>query len=391
MYETLVILSWFFAAIPTLLLLVFASEVWLGIRKTSALHLGEAMPDTCILIPAHNEAAIIIQNLERLRPVLSSTIRALVVADNCSDQTAVLALEQGFEVVERHNAEQRGKGYALAFGRDHLRSAPPECVIVMDADCQADLNSITALARLACSAQTAIQARYVFEPDHDASPKVQISNFALWIKNVVRQRGTFRAGGGAILTGTGMAFPWPLFERMPLATGNIVEDLALTVDLVRSAEAPRFLEQAVVLSSPASEQATLGQRSRWEHGFLAVAAVHGLPLLGHGLVSLDRKSILLGLHLLVPPLALLITLCVSIAALLAAIAALTGNWLAFALLTTTLAAGLVGVLVNWAIEGHRWLRPTALVRLPLYLVWKLPLYARFLAGKRAGWVRTERE
>jgi cellulose synthase/poly-beta-1,6-N-acetylglucosamine synthase-like glycosyltransferase len=391
MHEALVTLSWFFAAIPTLLLLVFACEVWLGIRQTSALDLGEAMPDTCILIPAHNEAAIITQNLERLRPVLASTTRALVVADNCTDETARLAREQGFEVVERNNAEQRGKGYALAFGRDHLRSAPPECAIVMDADCYSDPSSIIALARCACSVQAAVQARYVFEPDHDASPKVQISNFALWIKNVVRQRGTCRAGGGAILTGTGMAFPWPVFVRMPLATGNIVEDLALTVDLARSAEAPLFLEQASVLSPPASEQATLGQRSRWEHGFLAVAAVHGLPLLGHGIVRMDRKAVLLGLHLLVPPLALLITICVSIAALLAAIAALTGNWLPFAILTATIATALSGVLVNWAIEGHRWLRPSTLLRLPLYLMWKLPLYGRFLAGKRAGWVRTERE
>jgi cellulose synthase/poly-beta-1,6-N-acetylglucosamine synthase-like glycosyltransferase len=391
MHEALVTLGWFLAAIPTLLLLVFTLEVWLGICQTSALDLGAAMPETCILIPAHDEAAIIAQTLERLRPLLSRTTRALIVADNCTDETAVLARNQGFEVLERHDAQQRGKGYALAFGRDHLRVSPPECVIVMDADCYSDQSSITALARRACLEQAAVQARYAFEPGLDASPKVQISNFALWIKNVVRQRGACRMGGGAILTGTGMAFAWPLFERMPLATGNIVEDLALTVDLARSADAPLFLEQALVTSPAASEQATLGQRSRWEHGFLAVARGHGVPLLAHGLASTDRKTILLGMHLLVPPLALLITLSTLIAALLAAIAALTGNWLPFALLTTTFAGALVGILVNWLIEGHEWLKPSALLGLPLYLAWKLPVYGRFLSGKKVEWVRTDRE
>jgi cellulose synthase/poly-beta-1,6-N-acetylglucosamine synthase-like glycosyltransferase len=391
MNAILIACMWLIAVIPTSILLVFTVEVWLGFAKTRALDLKGKMPKTCILIPAHNEQTIIKQTLERLAPLLSGTTTALIVADNCTDNTAALVREQGFFVIERTNAELRGKGFALAFGRDYLRADPPECVIVLDADCYTNNDAITDLARRSCSARSAVQARYVFEPVQATSLKVQISNFALWIKNVVRQRGSARIGGGAILTGTGMAFPWSLFERMPLATGSIVEDLSLTVDLALSGEAPLFLEQAMVLSPPASEQATLGQRSRWEHGFLSVAASQGLPLLRQGLITGNRKAALLGLHLLVPPLAFLIMLCSLIAAVLAGAALLTDNWLPFALLTSALAIALLGVFINWAKEGHVWLKPGALLLLPLYIVWKLPVYGRFIAGKRAGWNKTDRE
>jgi len=391
MLEILTIFCWLIAIPPTLLLLFFALEVWLGVRGAKTVEFSTALPSTCVLVPAHNEASIIVQTLEHLRPSVSGNMRTLVVADNCADETASLAREHGFEVIERSDPQARGKGFALAFGREHLRSSPPECLIVLDADCRTDSRSLADLARYSCSVKSAVQASYIFEPDPAASSKVQISNFALWIKNVVRQRGGRRAGGGAILTGTGMAFPWELFERMPLATDSIVEDLSLTVDLARSGAAPLFLEQAQVISAAASEVATIGQRSRWEQGFLAVAASQAAPLMKYGLTSLDRQAILLALHLLVPPLTLLLATSSLIVALLAGVYALTGQWYPLVLISGAFLLALAGILINWALEGRPWLTPRSLAILPFYFLWKLPVYAGLLAGKRVGWVRTGRD
>ncbi len=102
-----------------------------------------------------------------------------------------------------------------------------------------------------------------------------------------------------------MAFPWQLFEDLPLATSNIVEDLGLAVYLTGSGTAPVYLEQAFVTSLPASEGATLDQRTRWEHGFIATAREFGIDSLWKGASSLNWKHFLLGLHLMVPPVALL--------------------------------------------------------------------------------------
>ena len=52
--------------------------------------------------------------------------RLLVIADNCEDDTAIVAATAGAEVIERHDLARRGKGYALESGLRHLGSAAPE-------------------------------------------------------------------------------------------------------------------------------------------------------------------------------------------------------------------------------------------------------------------------
>ena len=53
-------------------------------------------------------------------------------------------------MVERHDAERIGKGYALDWGLRHLETDPPDVVIVIDADCRLSEGSIASLTG-ACS------------------------------------------------------------------------------------------------------------------------------------------------------------------------------------------------------------------------------------------------
>src|SRR5690349_9785249 len=54
-----------------------------------------------IVIPAHDESAGLVPTLDDLRPQLNSGDRLIVVADNCSDDTAAIAASAGAEVVQR--------------------------------------------------------------------------------------------------------------------------------------------------------------------------------------------------------------------------------------------------------------------------------------------------
>ncbi|MCA9152802.1 MAG: glycosyltransferase, partial [Planctomycetales bacterium] len=56
-----------------------------------------------VLIPAHNEELSIGGTLASILPQLAATQRVLVVADNCTDETAAIARALGADVVERHN------------------------------------------------------------------------------------------------------------------------------------------------------------------------------------------------------------------------------------------------------------------------------------------------
>jgi cellulose synthase/poly-beta-1,6-N-acetylglucosamine synthase-like glycosyltransferase len=342
-----------------------------------------------VLMPAHNEASGIGAIIDSLRPHLPPGARILVVADNCSDDTAANARACGVDVVERNDPDRHGKGHALAYGRDVLKADPPEAVLVLDADCTVGSDAVAQLARRAVDRQRPVQGLYLLHAAPDAGPKVQISNFAFLIKNLVRQRGAHRLGAPAILGGTGMAFPWSLFETLPLATSDLVEDLVLGVDCTRRGHAPCFLETAAILSEAASEADTIKQRARWEHGFLSTAVRHGLPLLREGL---SRPRLLwMGLHLLVPPLALLFPLGFLTLALLAVVAGLGGAWLPFLVSGALLLAVGAMIFIAWLLNGRAVIPARTLFRVPLYILWKAGIYLRFF-GRRGEteWVRTRR-
>lgn len=372
--------------------LAFLAETLNGlIRPRGSPAIDAGTRRIAIVMPAHNEEQTLTRAAEMLAALQAASIRVLVVADNCSDGTARVARELGCDVAERHDLSRRGKGFALAFGRDTLAADPPEVAIVLDADCAMDVPSVLRLAETAASSGRAVQAAYVFRPNGSAQPTVQISNFAIVVKNLVRQRGGRRLGAAAILNGTGMGFPWPMFARLDLATPNIVEDLALGVDLVREGKPPRFEEGARVWSEASTGEGTEVQRARWEAGFLDTALRFAPPLVAAGLLRGRWPMLWMGLHLLVPPLALLIVANLALFAVMLVLAlagvSILPLWIAGALLAALVAT----VVAAWIAEGRPYLSAVVALRLPLYVLWKLRLHASLITGKaKAGWVRTER-
>src|SRR5216683_6980628 len=74
-----------------------------------------------VLIPAHDEANGIVTTLDDIKVQLRPTDRVLVVADNCSDDTAAIAFSSGAEVTVRSDPARIGKGYALDWGLSYKK------------------------------------------------------------------------------------------------------------------------------------------------------------------------------------------------------------------------------------------------------------------------------
>ena len=387
----LAIAAWVIAAILAVPLAVVTLELASGLASARPAR-GPRQPAThAVLIPAHNEKGGIAETIAALRAVAPPDTRILVVADNCSDDTASAARDAGAETIERSEPSARGKGYAMAFGRDHLAtSTPPDCVIVLDADCRLACGSLEALVRTALVRQAPAQAVNLIKADPAADPLVQISSFAMMVKNRIRSRGMQRLGGAALLTGTGMAFPWPLFARANLATGSIVEDLALGIEMTRSGHPPALVEDATVTSAPAHRKDALAQRTRWEHGFLETLRRSALPTLAGGLLRRSRAELALGLHLLVPPLALLIAMAVVTLPVLAGLGYLGAGTGPALTVAGTLACALALLIACWLKGGRLYLSAGAALRAPLYILWKIPIYLGFLRGSSTEWTRTPR-
>jgi cellulose synthase/poly-beta-1,6-N-acetylglucosamine synthase-like glycosyltransferase len=345
-----------------------------------------------VLVPAHNEATLIASTLASIRPQLREGDQLLVVADNCTDQTASLARAAGAQVVERQDRQRRGKGYALDFGVQHLRQSPPDVLIIIDADCQVGADALEQLARCCVDSGRPAQALYLMHAPAGAGLKVQVAAFAWRVKNLVRPRGWARAGLPCQLMGAGMAFTWQDLSAVNLATGHLVEDLKLGLECAALGKPPLFCPEAVVNSHfPTSQEGLSIQRKRWEHGHLGVVLAEGPKLVGHALARRNWPLLGMALDLLVPPLALL-SLLLTVLFLV--------TWLAFGLfglllpaLLATLGLGLLGaaVLLAWARFAREVMPFSVLMYAPFYAARKIPLYLGFLLKRQVDWVRSKRD
>src|SRR5207249_394703 len=105
------------------------------------------------------------------------------------------------------------------------------------------------------------------EPPPEPTSIDRISAFAVLVKNVVRPSGLHRMGLPSPLLGSGMAFPWSVLERVSLASGALVQDMPLGLDLLLAGHAPLFCAEARIWSRlPKGRAAARSQRMRWEHG-----------------------------------------------------------------------------------------------------------------------------
>lgn len=386
--------AWLLATLPALLLAVLAFELLVGIlvkQGGSTADLPDNRHSAAILMPAHNEESGISRTLSRMVPLLDDRIHLIVIADNCTDQTALRARENGVTVIERNDQSQRGKGHALAFGRDWLRSDPPDCVVILDADCGMSGEHLRLLIETSARTLRPVQSCYLLRTRPGDRPMTQISNFAVLIKNRVRQRGATSLGAPAILGGTGMAFPWALIAEAPLATSHLVEDLVLGIDFARKGQGPLYLEAAETWSDAASQQDTLTQRTRWEHGYVQTALRHGLPVFLGGVARLRPGLAWFGLSLLVPPLALLMSLSLLALVGTSALALLGADPCPALLLASLIGSVALLLAAAWLRDGRQMVSAATLARIPLYLAWKIPVYLRLVRKRETEWVRTKRD
>ena len=349
-------------------------------------------PRVAVLVPAHNEAAGIAESLASVQCQLLPGDRLLVVADNCSDDTAAMSLIAGAEVIERHDPQHRGKGYALDFGVRHLEVDPPQVLVMLDADCYLAPGALDALVTRCAQSGRPVQSLNLMQVRSGSGLDLRFAEFAWRVKNQVRPLGACRLGGPCQLMGTGMAFPWSLIRGVPLASGLLVEDMQLGIDLALAGWAPLFVPQALVTSRfPDTAHAARAQRSRWEHGHLSVL-IHGVPrLLAAGLANGDRQLLALGADLMVPPLALLLLLTLMLGALnlgawllLGAIVPLVTSLLALAMIISAVASA-------WRLFGAGTVSGGELLLAPLYALRKLPVYASFVLRRQTQWVRAKRD
>ena len=388
--ECCLILFAFILLIPiSFLLLEFLATLF---PHQSNCHIDPSLkPSSIILIPAHNEAQIITECLNSLLPQLSSNEQVIVIADNCTDNTAYIVRKQGITVIERENAQQRGKGYAIDYGLKYLASNPPDVVVILDADCLIQPQSIRTLIASSYLQKKPVQAIYLMKNNGDDSVKNRISSFAILVKNFVRSYGLKKLNSPCLLNGSGMAFPWSIISKISTANGQTVDDMQLSVDLAMLNYAPSFCTEAKVIGRLMKNNDAKIQRSRWEHGHL-YQIFNQVPRLVISAIKQQRLELFtLALELAVPPLSILVILWFLLISLSFFLMIIGFSQYSFWLLLVEGFFLLISILGSWYKYGQDIIPPIMLLFIPKYIIWKLPIYFDFFYQNKAVWNLTERD
>ena len=372
----------------------FCIQIAAGLLPSRVLssHSSSGEVRTIVLVPAHNESVHLLPTLRTLLNDIDDYTRVLVVADNCTDDTAAVARLEGVEVIERTNTTLFGKGYALDHGIQHLRLNPPQVLVILDADCLPAPGSIQKIAKLAWSAARPVQALYLMDNRGIPTLKGKIATFAWLVKNKVRPRGLNRLHLPCQLTGSGMAFPWHTLQGVCLATGSIVEDMKLGLELTALGHPPLFSELTVVQSSfPSHEDGIKTQRTRWEHGHLSMLFNEGLPKLFQGVRQGNAALFFLALDMCIPPLALLVLGLSGWTVVTGIFWLMSNNPIPFTFSVVYLLLIMFSVIFSWLGFGRTVVNGFELLQVPWYILGKLPVYASYLFRRQAQWIRSKRD
>ena len=380
------------AALLVISSVVFCAEIVASLFASPDVVIAGERKRVAVLVPAHNESKGLLPTIKDVKQQLKPGDRLVVVADNCSDDTAQVAAGAGAEVTKRNDPTRVGKGYALDWGLRFFDRNPPDIVIIVDADCRLSPGSIDQLAMRAAQSNRPIQALYLMAPPETAAVNLRVATFAWRVKNWARPLGLKALDLPCQLMGTGMAFPWQLIRSAELSSGAIVEDLQLGLDLAAEGHAPMFCASAVVSSTfPQTAAGAKAQRQRWEHGHIGLILTRALPLIFRGLTTARGAAVALALDLFVPPLSLLIALLTVIA--FASWLLMLANGSRLALLISVNGLGLVGLatVLAWIKYALDILPLRAIGLIPLYVLAKLRLYSGTLLGRKVSrWVRADR-
>ena len=349
-----------------------------------------------VIVPAHNEAAVIPGVLGSIRSVdyPPHLYDAIVVADNCTDATAGIARSGGARCMERNDLVRKGKGYALAHAAGALTEKDYDAFVIIYADSTMSRNFLRAMNSRLISGQKAVQA-YYGTPNPESSPLAYFFFVGNFIENNLFCSAKARLGLPVLLRGNGMCFAKEVLVRQPWDSYSIVEDVEYGIKLAGKGIAIHFGGDAQVLArQPESLGQAYIQRVRWASGNAGISRTYAAGLMLKGVSKGDLLAFDTGLSLLAlsKPLLLLLSL-LALAGSLLYCSAGGGHGKAFALWAASLLAAQAAYLSAGVLKaGLNGRRILYLLSAPLYLAWLVLITLLGLAGYRSdAWLRTKRE
>ena len=299
------------------------ADTWLPTALPTVEELPPGAPVRCtVLIPAHNEEAILGLTLESLASQTRPPDRVVVLADNCTDATVEVARRHHVEAVETvDNTEKKAGALNQELARLLPDAEPRDVVLVMDADSTiAPVFLESALGRLEADPNlVAVGGLFYGEDGGRLLGQYQRNEYTRYQRLVARKLGRV-----FVLTGTASVIRTYALRaiaesRGPLLPGPagkvydtraLTEDNELTLSLkTLGAQMTSPPECRVTTEIMTTWRDLWRQRLRWHRGALENIGAYGLTRatalywgqqlgLAYGVLALQSYLVLMAVSLL---------------------------------------------------------------------------------------------
>lgn len=231
---------------------------------------------------AHNEEAVIEAHVKNVLAMKYPRwlFDVVVVADNCSDDTAKTALAAGATVWSRHDPSRRGKGHAMRWALyERANINAYDAVCIFDADNLVEPNFLAQMCRHICEGHAVIQAYLDTKNPWDSWVSASYA-LAYWYMNRFWQRPRIRLGLSGALGGTGFCVTTRQLQSLVWQTNSLTEDLEYSTEVVRNGGQVYWTPDTRVYDEkPVRFRQTFSQRKRWLQGHWSAALGQTAPLL----------------------------------------------------------------------------------------------------------------
>ena len=240
-----------------------------------------------LLTAAHNEESVIRYHIESLKQLNypPELFDIYIIADNCTDQTAAVARQEGVNVCERFSP-QRGKGFALEWMFNELfnmKDKEYDAICLFDADNVVSSNFLLEMNSKLKKGFRSIQGYLDTKNPNDSWVTASYAT-AYWSMNRMWQLARYNKGLSNALGGTGVCLEYNLLKEYGWGATCLTEDLEFTMKLLLNGIKTSWAHEAKVYDEkPVYFSQTWRQRTRWLQGHWDVCFRYAIPLLKKGI------------------------------------------------------------------------------------------------------------
>jgi len=238
-----------------------------------------------IIIPARNEAKVIAQLLHSIQKqdYPKDLIDVIVVAHNCTDNTAEIARQEGATVFE-YKSNGRRKGFAMRHAINRIKKEYENGIyaydgyIVFDADCIMAEDFVTEMNHAFNN------KRYDMFTSYWNAKNTDMGLFSSWLTikyletNCTERRPRSVLGISHAMNNAGVLFRNYLFEGSYRWLG-LADDMELSFDLVSSGYRNTYVTKAKLYTeNPIHLKTLVTQYARWRRGGIVAFFKYMFPL-----------------------------------------------------------------------------------------------------------------